>query len=46
MAAKLVKFSQEARDKIHDHLWMEASIKAEQEFKQSLRAKAHVDIRL
>ena len=37
---------EEAKPRIQEHLRMEASIKAEREFKESLRAKAHVDIRL
>ncbi len=37
---------EEAKDRIHEHLMNEATLKAERAFKQSLRAKAHVDLRL
>gem|GEM_PF-1268623 len=36
----------QVKDKIRDQLEQEAMIKAEQEFRQELRAKAHIDIRL
>ena len=37
---------EEAKDRIRAQLEQEAFIKAEQELKRQLRAKAHIDIRL